>query len=144
MRLSDNMPQLDGATHWLHGRVIEKEDLLGKPTLFHFWSVSCEECKIALPQINQLKDDYQGSLNMVAIHMPRLEDDLSTDLVESVAKEYEITHPINIDNDHFLTDQFSVNYVPAYFVFDDNGKLRYYQSGRSGIRTLIRRIERLI
>src|SRR5690625_1020798 len=114
MRLSDNMPQLDGATHWLHGRVIEKEDLLGKPTLFHFWSVSCEECKIALPQINQLKDDYQGSLNMVAIHMPRLEDDLSTDLVESVAKEYEITHPIK---DRKSTRLNSSHVAISYAVF---------------------------
>lgn len=144
MRLNDDMPQIDGETLWLHGQVIEKEDLLGKPTLFHFWSISCDECKIALPKINQLKGDYQEDLNMIAIHMPRSEDDLSIDIVESVSKAYEIFHPIVIDNDHFLTDLFSVNYVPAYFVFDASGKLRYYQSGSSNIRTLIRRIERLI
>ena len=145
MRLGDNMPQLDGATHWINGRVIEQDDLLGKPTLIHFWSISCDDCKIALPQINQLKDHYRETLNVIAVHMTRTEDDLFIDVVENVADEYDILHPIYIDNDHFLTDLFNVNYVPAYFIFDDIGKLRYYQqSGSSSIRTLTRRIERLV
>lgn len=144
MRLNEKMPQLNGATIWLNSGIIGTDDLIGKPTLFHFWSVSCDMCKGAFPQINQLRDDYRGKLNVIAVHMPRSSDDLNMDVVEDVAKEYDIIHPINIDNDHRLTDLFSVNYVPAYFIFDEMGKLTYYQSGNSSIRTVLRRIDRLI
>jgi len=144
MRLGNNMPNLDGGTNWLNSGIVETEDLIGKPTLFHFWSVSCDMCKIALPHINQLSDRYQGRLHVIAVHMPRSNDDTNIKVIENTAKEYGILHPVSIDNDHILTNLFSVNYVPAYFVFDDVGKLRYYQSGNSSTRTLLRRIERLI
>lgn len=29
-----------------------------KPTLIHFWSVSCHLCKEAMPEVNKLRDEY--------------------------------------------------------------------------------------
>ena len=76
MKLRQPMPELTGAKEWLNGEVT-KEDLIGdKPTLIHFWSVSCHLCKEAMPQVNQFRDEYKDQLNVVAVHMPRSEDDL--------------------------------------------------------------------
>lgn len=144
MRLRESMPRLDEATHWLNSGTIQKEDLIGKPTLFHFWSVSCDLCKNVLPQINQLRDDYHGRLNVIAVHMPRSNEDLYLEDVKNVARDYGISQPIYVDNNHRLTDRLGVNYVPAYFVFDEMGKLRHLQSGESTIRMLLKRIQRLI
>lgn len=144
MRLRDHMPQLNGAAHWINSSMIQKEDLIGKPTLFHFWSVSCDLCKIALPRINQLRDENLGRLNVIGVHMPRSKEDLYLSDIESVASAYDLTQPIYVDNDHILTDLFSVRYVPAYFVFDAEGRLRHFQSGESSIKMLFKRIDRLI
>ena len=144
MRLRENMPQLDGATDWLNSSIIQKEDLMGKPTLFHFWSISCDQCKIALLHINQLRNEYRGKLNVIAVHMPRSNEDLDLEDIGNVAREYGISQPIFVDNNHILTDMFAVNYVPAYFIFDEMGKLRHFQSGDSSIRMLLKRIDRLI
>lgn len=145
MRLRDDMPHLNGATHWLNSRMIARENLIGKnATLFHFWSVSCDLCKTAFPYINQLRDDYNGKLNVVAVHMPRSNEDFDLDRVKNVARTYDISQPIYVDNNHVLTDEFSVRYVPAYYIFDANGKLRHFQAGESSIRLLLKRIERLI
>ena len=71
MRLREPMPELTGATEWLNGEVT-KEQLVGeKPTLIHFWSISCHLCKEAMPQVNEFRDNYQGKLNVIAVHMPR-------------------------------------------------------------------------
>lgn len=144
MRLRDHLPQLDGATDWLNSGILKKEDLIGKPILFHFWSISCDLCKVALPQINQLRDHYRGRLHVIAVHMPRSKEDLYLDDVENMARKYDIMHPIYVDHDDVLTDKFSVRYVPAYFLFDEEGKLRHYQSGDNTIRMLTKRIDRLI
>lgn len=144
MRLRDDMPRLNGATDWLNCEAVQREELIGEPTLIHFWSISCNECKIALPHISQLRDEYYGRLNVIAVHMPRSTEDLYLEDVEKVARAYDISEPIYIDNDHILTDKFTVRYVPAYFVFDADGKLRYLQSGDSSIKMLLKRIERLI
>ncbi|MGC4376985.1 TlpA disulfide reductase family protein [Fictibacillus sp. Mic-4] len=144
MKLRDQMPELNGATKWLNGEVT-KSDLIGeKPTLIHFWSVSCGLCKEAMPNINAFRDDYKDELNVVAIHMPRSEKDLDIDQVVEVAKEHGITQPIAVDNEHNIVDAFQNEYVPAYYVFDKDGMLRHFQAGGEGMKMLTKRVNRVL
>jgi thiol-disulfide isomerase/thioredoxin len=144
MRLRDEMPELNGAAEWINGEVTKNELVGNKPTLIHFWSVSCGLCKEAMPNINQFRDDYKDELNVVAVHMPRSESDLDIDAVKETAKEHDITQPIFVDNDHTLTDAFENQYVPAYYVFDAEGKLRHFQAGGDGMKMLTKRVNRVL
>ncbi|GMB08333.1 thiol-disulfide isomerase/thioredoxin [Thermolongibacillus altinsuensis] len=143
MKLRDEMPELIGATEWINGEVT-KEQLLGKPTLIHFWSVSCYLCKEAMPELNELRDEYDDELNVVAVHMPRSENDLDLDVIRQMALAHDIIQPIFVDNEHKLTDAFENKYVPAYYLFDAEGKLRHFQAGGSGMTMLRKRIERVL
>ncbi len=144
MRLRSDMPELSGATEWINGEV-SKSDLIGdKPTLIHFWSVSCGLCKEAMPNINQFRDDFKDELNVIAVHMPRSEKDLDINQIKEVAAEHDITQPIFVDNAHALTDAFENEYVPAYYVFDAEGKLRHYQAGGDGMKMLTKRVNRVL
>ncbi|WP_188454548.1 TlpA family protein disulfide reductase [Virgibacillus oceani] len=145
MKLRDQMPELDGATEWFNSNPIQKSDLIdNKPTLIHFWSVSCGLCKEAMPNVNEFRDEYKEDLNVIAVHMPRSEKDLDLDQVKSVAAEHDITQPIFVDNDHTLTDAFDNKYVPAYYVFDEEGKLRHFQAGGGGMKMLRKRVNRVL
>lgn len=143
MKLREQMPELSGATEWINEEVT-KEDLIGKPTLIHFWSVSCYLCKEAMPEINDLRDEYDDELNVVAVHMPRSEDDLDLGVIRSMAMGHDITQPIFVDSEHKLTDVFENKYVPAYYVFDAEGNLRHFQAGGSGMNMLKKRINRVL
>ena len=144
MKIRDEMPELEGATTWLNGEVT-KHILIGdKPTFIHFWSVSCSLCKEAMPKINAVRDLYKDELNVIAVHLPRSEADLDVEQVKKVADRYHITQPIFIDHKHKLTDAFNNEYVPAYYIFDKNGKLRHYQAGGSGLKLLTKRLQRVI
>lgn len=144
MKLREPMPELTGATEWLNGQVT-KEELVGtKPTLIHFWSISCHLCKEAMPQVNEFRDQYKDKLNVVAVHMPRSEDDLKIEDIKNIAAEHDITQPIFVDSEHKLTDAFENQYVPAYYVFDKDGKLRHFQAGGSGMKMLEKRVNRVL
>lgn len=144
MKLRAEMPELIGETAWLNGRVT-KEELVGeKPTLIHFWSISCHLCKEAMPEINAFRDLYKDRLNVVAVHMPRSEKDLNIDEIQEVARQHEITQPIFIDSDLKLNDAFENQYVPAYYVFDKTGVLRHFQAGGSGMKMLEKRVNRVL
>ncbi|TYS61427.1 TlpA family protein disulfide reductase [Sutcliffiella horikoshii] len=144
MKLRSPMPQLTGATEWLNGQMT-REDLIGdKPTLIHFWSVSCHLCKEAMPQVNEFRDNYKDKLNVVAVHMPRSEDDLNLDSIKKTANEHDIMQPIFVDSEHKLTDAFENQYVPAYYVFDAEGNLRHFQAGGSGMKMLEKRVNRVL
>jgi thiol-disulfide isomerase/thioredoxin len=143
MKLREQMPELTGATEWINEEVT-KDELVGKATLIHFWSVSCHLCKEAMPEINELRDEYDDELNVIAVHMPRSEDDLDIGVIRSMAMGHDITQPIFVDSEHKLTEAFENKYVPAYYVFDEEGNLRHFQAGGSGMKMLKKRINRVL
>src|SRR3954452_14916413 len=118
MKLREPMPELTGAVEWLNGEET-KDELVGeKPTLIHFWSVSCYLCKEAMPQVNQFRDQYKDKLNVVAVHMSMSEEDLNLDQIKEVAPENGINHAIFVDSENNLAEALVNKYVPAYYVFD--------------------------
>ncbi|MDV6376865.1 redoxin domain-containing protein [Sporosarcina sp. GW1-11] len=144
MKLREQMPELQGATTWLNGETTKSELVGQKPTLIHFWSVSCHMCKEAMPDVNKFRDQYKDELNVVAVHMPRSEDDLDLEQIKSVAAEHDITQPIFVDSELKLNDAFENQYVPAYYVFDKDGQLRHFQAGGSGMKMLEKRVNRVL
>ncbi|PIC97029.1 thiol-disulfide oxidoreductase [Sporosarcina sp. P26b] len=144
MKLRQQMPELQGATTWLNGETSKSELIGEKPTLIHFWSVSCHMCKEAMPDVNNFRDQYKDELNVVAVHMPRSEDDVDLEQIKTVAAEHDITQPIFVDSELKLNDAFENQYVPAYYVFDKDGQLRHFQAGGSGMKMLEKRVNRVL
>ena len=144
MKLRSQMPEIKGETDWLNGKV-KREDLIGvKPTIIHFWSVSCHDCKEILPEFGKFRAKYSERVNFLAVHMPRSYEDMEIGIVKKVARKYKITQPIFIDNKMKLTDTFNNQYVPSYYVFDEKGILRHYQAGGSGMKMLEKRLLKIL
>ncbi|WP_047150459.1 redoxin domain-containing protein [Aneurinibacillus tyrosinisolvens] len=144
MKLRDDMPEFTGVTEWVNGEVT-KEELAGTPALVHYWSISCHTCKETLPQLNEWRDRYkEQGLRVVSIHMPRSEKDTEIGPIKEAIKQYGLIHPVAIDNGHKLVDAYENQYVPAYYLFDTEQKLRHYQAGEKGLKMLEKRLDRVI
>lgn len=144
MKLHEPMPELSGASAWLNGEVTKSELVGEKPTLIHFWAVSCNICKETMPEVNELRDKYKDDLNVVAVHMPLTGADNDMDKIREAAEQYGLTQPVFVDSEYKLTDAFENELAPAYYVFDREGQLRHYQAGRTGLDMVEDRIERVI
>src|SRR5699024_3090764 len=145
MRLRDEMPELGGATVWYNSDPIQKRDLMGnKPTLIHYWSVSCDLCKKAMPNVNEFRKAYKDELNVIAVHMPRSEKDLNLAEVKKLVKEHYSTQSIYVDNKHILTDAFKIQHEHAYYLFDIDGRLRHFQTDGGGMKMLLKQINRVL
>lgn len=140
MRIGDAMPSLDGATTWFNGSLDDTtEHIKGKPVLVHFWAVSCGICKDKMPQLRDVMKKY-GSLGLqtIAVHMPRYEADTDLDTVNEAMTANHITEPTAIDSLHRLKDAFQneQGWVPVYYLFDAEGKLKTRAAGEFGISVL--------
>ena len=148
MRIGTAMPSLDGATEWISGSV---EDALknteGHPVLVHFWSLSCGMCKDNLPRVAEWRERYRAAgLRLIAIHMPRYPEDTNVNAVREAIGKYEITEPRAIDNEHKLRDAFQneKGYVPAYYLFDEQHKLKAFAAGEYGTKVMEPALERML
>ena len=147
MKLGDAMPELEGATAWFNGSPEDLEQhIAGKPVLVHFWAVSCGICKEKMPQLTDLKAKYQPlGLQVVSVHMPRYEADTDLDMVSETMKTNNIIEPTAVDNLHKLKDAFQneQGWVPVYYLFDAEGKLKTRAAGEYGITVLNTALEKM-
>lgn len=140
MRIGDVMPSFEGATTWINGSLANTlEQTKGKPTLVHFWAVSCGICKDKMPQLNEMKKKYgELGLQTIAVHMPRYEADTDLDMVNESINAHDINEVCAIDSLHKLKDAFQneQGWVPVYFLFDAEGKLKTRAAGEFGVSVL--------
>jgi thiol-disulfide isomerase/thioredoxin len=147
MKLGEAMPSLEGATEWFNGSAEDlAQHIAGKPVLVHFWAVSCGICKEKMPQLTELKAKYAPmGLKVVSVHMPRYEADTDLDMVSATMKANHIEEPTAIDNLHKLKDAFQneQGWVPVYYLFDAEGKLKTRAAGEYGITVLNTALEKM-
>jgi thiol-disulfide isomerase/thioredoxin len=148
MRIGTEMPLLDGATEWFNGTQANAEaSAQGQPTLIHFWSLSCGVCKDNMPRIGQWREELrEEGLRVVAIHMPRYESDTNVESVREAIATHNITEPCAVDNEHKLRESFQNDqgFVPAYYLFDGEGKLRGFAAGERGLDLLKATLDRVM
>jgi thiol-disulfide isomerase/thioredoxin len=148
MRIGTEMPSLDGATEWFGGTQAHAEaESKQRPTLVHFWAVSCGICKQNLPRVAEWRDGRsEEGLRVIAVHMPRYEADTDVEAVREAISKYNITEPCAVDNQHKLRDAFQneQGYVPAYYLFDAEGKLKCFAAGERGLNMLTSALERVL
>ena len=148
MRIGTVMSSLDGATEWFNGTEAHAvEESKGRPTLVHFWSVSCGICKQNLPRVSEWREKFKEvGFRVIAVHMPRYEADTDIESVREAIATYDIIEPCAADNEHKLKDAFlnDQGYVPAYYLFDSEGKLKSFAAGERGLDMLTSAIDRML
>lgn len=148
MRIGTPLPDLAGATEWLTSNEAETVAAVqGQPTLVHFWAVSCGICKENLPKVHEWRNQFRAAgLRVIAVHMPRYEADTNLDVVREALVTYDITEPCAVDNLHKLRDAFQneQGIVPAYYLFDAEGKLKSFAAGERGTALLGAALQRVL
>jgi hypothetical protein len=104
-------------------------------------------CKENLPRVSEWRDGRAAEgLRVVAVHMPRYEADTDAEAVREAVSTYNITEPCAVDNGHRLRDAFQneQGYVPAYYLFDAEGKLRGFAAGEFGLKVIGPALDRVL
>ena len=70
---------------------------------------------------------------------------MPSDVREAIAT-HQISEPCAVDNLHKLRDAFGndAGYVPAYYLFDGEGKLKSFAAGERGLDMMAAALERLL
>ncbi|PWK05106.1 redoxin domain-containing protein [Tumebacillus permanentifrigoris] len=144
MRLGTERPEIVGATEWFAQDQLPA-DLTGKTVLVHFWAVSCHICHETMPELIKYRDQYkEQGLELIGVHQPRYEADSDLERIKADIEKYGISHPLAVDNEQKIAEAYQNEYVPAFYLFNAEGKLFFRTAGDKGFEKLQPKIEQAL
>jgi peroxiredoxin len=118
----------EGPAPALAGRTLDGADFVlhaprGEPLLVHFWASWCPVCKVEEGAIDGLVSDEAHTVITVAM--------ASGDAVEvrRHLQQRGLKWPVLVDQDGALAAAWGVRGVPATFVIDSDGRIRFREMG---------------
>ncbi|BDI30820.1 hypothetical protein CCAX7_28710 [Capsulimonas corticalis] len=98
------------------------------------------------PHLLGLIETYRDQgLQLLSVHMPRMESDMDVADVRVEAESLGLTGPCAVDNEHTIGDLFQTGGVwPCYFLFDAQGKLRSRAAGQLGLKMAENSLKRML
>ena len=111
----------------LAGKTVDLPLLKGQVVVVNFWATWCEPCRDEMPAMNRLHQKLGGrGLKIIAVNLgesrPRIQQFLRTAPVD-----FQILR----DDDSAVSKAWRVRVLPASFLIDRNGMLRYQLVGEA-------------
>jgi hypothetical protein len=138
MKVVSILPLFNATTQWLN-RAPNPRETKGHPTIVHFWSIGSETSKVNLSHVADLRDQRKREgLRVIAVHIPRGEAGMDTQAVRDALTRLNVTEPCAADGAHKLCEAFAneQGVVPAYYLFDIEGRLSSSSTGDRGLDLL--------
>jgi peroxiredoxin len=107
----------------LEGAHFDIKEYLGKPLFVHFWAEWCPICSLEEDSIQSLSRDYE----MITVAMSSGDDEA----VRAHMKERGLSFKVINDESGQIAAEWGVQAVPATFVIDAAGEIRFVEMGYS-------------
>jgi tRNA A-37 threonylcarbamoyl transferase component Bud32 len=156
MKVDAQIPSFD-TTEWLNRKTSSTSEgkpkdqvsrsIKGRLVLVHFWSINSESSILNLSQTAELRDQHRREgLRVIAVHVPNSDAEKDHSAVREAAQRLNLTEPCALDNDHTLVDHFlnKRDSLPAYFLFDNQNKLRTFSHEQNGLEIIEDELDQLI
>ena len=132
------------ATVALGGDSVSLQALRGKVVLFNIWATWCHPCRDEIPELREIQAQYQlRGLELVGVSV---DADGTDEAIHEFMKEFKMNYAIWRDPDERVSASFLALGVPATFLIDREGILRWRKTGpiQPNDATLIAAIERAL
>ena len=124
------LPSLSGATAWLNSPPLSAADLRGKVVLIDFWTYTCINWLRTLPYVRAWAEKYrEHGLVVIGVHAPEFSFEHDLENVRRAARDMRVEYPIAVDNDFAIWQAFTNHYLPAFYLVDAQGHIRYHHFG---------------
>lgn len=143
MKIRNPMPPLEGEEVILNEHNFDRQKN-GKLVLIYFWSISCNQCEQSLVKLNELKQIFRSKLNILTVHMPRDKKDKEINPIKVKVENLALPFPVFVDSQLKISDAFQNRMVPAFYLFDQEGLLRFYKAGIMSTKQLEQKINRIL
>ncbi len=131
-----NLPEFthQQANSWINSNPLSVKQLIAdnKILLIDMWTFDCWNCYRSFPWLNALEKKYQKQgLQIIGVHTPEFDHEkIRANIVKKV-KEFDLHHPIMIDNNFSYWRALNNRYWPAYYLVNQQGQIVYHHIGET-------------
>lgn len=138
-------PELPQDRTWLNtDHPLSLKDLRGRVVILDFWTYCCINCLHVLPDLKYLENKYKDSLTVIGIHSAKFDNEKEAENIRQAVLRYDIEHPVLVDTDFQVWQQYAVRAWPTLIVIDPEGYAIGSVSGEGNREVLDRLIGKLI
>ncbi len=109
----------------------------GKTVFLNFWATWCGPCRMEMPYIQQIYEDYgsnSGDVIILGVANPKTEErpnnsDVTQEEVEAFLSENGYTYPVAMDLDGSIFAAYGIQAFPTTFMIDTEGNVYGYVAG---------------
>ncbi|MDP2919847.1 MAG: TlpA disulfide reductase family protein [Dehalococcoidia bacterium] len=123
--VAKNSPAPDFQMQMPDGKTVFLSDLRGKVVMLNFWATWCPYCVIEMPLLQKAYDEL-AARGVVIIGINTGETEKT---VQKFVNENQLTFPIILDPDVYVSMLYGARYLPTTYVIDKQGNI---QSGKIG------------
>ncbi|RXZ78841.1 TlpA family protein disulfide reductase [Paenibacillaceae bacterium] len=107
----------------LSGMPVQLSDFAGKKVLLNFWATWCPPCRIEMPHMQKIYEDYEAK-DVVILGVNLTPTEENPDLVETFVDDQQLTFPILMDQFGDVMQTFQIIAYPTTYILDSDGVVR--------------------
>lgn len=108
----------------LNGNKYKLKDLEGKVVVLNFWFVACNPCRMEIPELNRLADEYKDSSKVVFLAVALNPTYEVEKFLEKIPFHYNI-----ISDGRYISSLYRITGYPTHAVIDKTGKVIFHATG---------------
>ncbi len=124
----------------LDGQHLDLNVLRGKVVLLNFWATWCGPCRMEIPELIRLQNQYAGRLQIIGMSV----DTIPPVQVAAFSRRLHINYPVAIATDQVQREYGGIPYTPTSVLLDPQGRveqvlegMRSYSEFNTDIRALL-------
>jgi peroxiredoxin len=112
----------------LSGHPVTLASYRGKTVvIMDFWATWCGPCRMAMPGLQDIADQYKGD----GLEILSVDQGEEADQVQNLIERKKYTFHVVLDHDQAVGSQYGVKAIPAIVVVDKKGVVRWLSVGYS-------------
>ncbi len=112
--------------------------------LLDFWTYCCINCLHILPDLKYLEQKYKTCLTVIGVHSAKFDNEKAVDSIRQAILRYEIEHPVLVDQDFQVWNQYVVKAWPTLVLIDPAGYIVGQVSGEGKRDVLDELIDKVV
>jgi thiol-disulfide isomerase/thioredoxin len=110
----------------LKGTEYSLDQYRGKVVLLDFWATWCSPCRMTMPLLEKLQNEFHGNLALLAINLQETED-----VVRDYVRTQNVNSHVLLDEEGSVAQAYGADSIPMQVLIDRNGTVRFVQLGFS-------------